>query len=321
MNMAGFVNGVSKLHGEVSKKMWVSGFKGIPFDEIPIDYVTNGVHTRSHISTEMEELLLRYLGEKFIYTPEDQTIWNRVDNIPDEELWRTHERRRERLVAFARRRLKRQVASRGGSLNEINNASEVLDPRALTIGFARRFATYKRATLLFKDKERLSAILNNKERPVQFIIAGKAHPKDDEGKKLIQEIIKIAAEEPFRKKIVFVENYDMNVARYMVEGCDVWLNNPRRPLEASGTSGMKVIANGGLNFSILDGWWDEGYNPELGWKIGNGEEYEDLEYQDEVESSQLYNTLENEIAAIFYKRGDDSLPREWIGKMKKSKKV
>lgn len=318
MNMAGFVNGVSKLHGEVSKKMWVSGFKGIPFDEIPIDYVTNGVHTRSHISTEMEELLLRYLGEKFIYTPEDLTIWDRVNNIPDEELWRTHERRRERLVAFARKRLKKQVAARGGSISEINNASEVLDPRALTIGFARRFATYKRATLIFTDKDRLKSILNNKECPVQLIIAGKAHPKDDEGKKLIQDIIKMAAEEPFRKKIVFLENYDMNVARYMVEGCDVWLNNPRRPLEASGTSGMKVIANGGLNFSVLDGWWDEGYDPEVGWKIGNGEEYEDLNYQDEVEASQLYNSLENEIASLFYKRGDDNLPRGWIAKMKAS---
>jgi starch phosphorylase len=320
MNTAGYVNGVSKLHGEVSKKMWVSGFKNVPFDEIPIDYITNGVHTRSHISPDMEELLFRYLGEKFIMKPEDQSIWNRVENIPDVELWRTHERRRERLVAFARNRLRKQVMSRGGSQFEIAAAGEVLDPSALTIGFARRFATYKRATLIFEDLERLTNILNNPVFPVQLIIAGKAHPKDDEGKKLIQEIIQISQDERFRKRIVFLENYDMNVARYMVEGCDIWLNNPRRPLEASGTSGMKVIANGGLNFSVLDGWWDEGYDPEVGWKIGNGEEYLDLEYQNEVESNQLYSTLEREIVPLFYNRGDDKLPRSWLSKMKMSMK-
>lgn len=318
MNTAGYVNGVSKLHGEVSKKMWVSGFKGVPFDEIPIDYVTNGVHTRSHISTDMEELLYRYLGEKFVTKPEDQSIWQRIEKIPDVELWRTHERRRERLVAFARNRLKKQVLSRGGSHHEISTAGEVLDPAALTIGFARRFATYKRANLVFTDLDRLDKILNNPLMPAQLIIAGKAHPRDEEGKKLIQEIVQIAKDERFRKKIVFIENYDMNVARYMVEGCDVWLNNPRRPLEASGTSGMKVIANGGLNFSVLDGWWDEGYDPEVGWKIGNGEEYLDLDYQNEVESRQLYDVLENEIVALYYKRSGDKLPREWIAMMKAS---
>jgi starch phosphorylase len=318
MNTAGFVNGVSKLHGEVSKKMWVSGFKGVPFDEIPIDSITNGVHTRSHLSKDMEELLLRYLGEKFISSPEDQSIWERVEKIPDEELWRTHERRRERLVAFARSRLRKQIIQRGGSQIEITSAGEALDPAALTIGFARRFATYKRANLILTDLDRLAHILNNPLQPVQIIVAGKAHPRDDEGKKLIQEIVQIAKDERFRKKIVFLENYDMNVARYMVEGCDVWLNNPRRPLEASGTSGMKVIANGGLNFSVLDGWWDEGYDSEVGWKIGNGEEYLDLDYQNEIESRQLYDTLESEIQALFYNRSADRLPRLWIGKMKAS---
>ncbi|MGE5402362.1 MAG: alpha-glucan family phosphorylase [Ignavibacteriales bacterium] len=320
MNTSGYVNGVSKLHGEVSKKMWVSGFKGVPFDEIPIDYITNGVHTRSHISKDMEELLYRYLGEKFIQKPEDQSIWERIDKIPDVELWRTHERRRERLVAFARSRLRKQVLARGGSHSEISAANEVLDPGALTIGFARRFATYKRANLIFTDLDRLANILNNPLHPVQLIIAGKAHPKDEEGKKLIQEIVQIAKEEQFRKKIVFLENYDMNVARYMVEGCDIWLNNPRRPLEASGTSGMKVIANGGLNFSVLDGWWDEGYDSEVGWKIGNGEEYLDIDYQNEVESRQLYDTLETDIVPLFYNRSSDKLPRLWISKMKSSMK-
>ena len=320
MNTAGFVNGVSRLHGEVSKKMWASGFKNVPFDEIPIDYITNGVHTRSHISPDMEELLYRYLGEKFIMRPEDQSIWERVNNIPDVELWRTHERRRERLVAFARSRLKKQVMARGGSQFDISAAVEVLDPSALTIGFARRFATYKRATLIFHDLDRLANILNNPVAPVQLIFAGKAHPRDEEGKKLIQEIIRISQDEKFRKRIVFLENYDMNVARYMVEGCDVWLNNPRRPLEASGTSGMKVIANGGLNFSVLDGWWDEGYDSEVGWKIGNGEEYLDMDYQNEVESNQLYRTLEREVVPLFYNRSDDKLPRAWLSKMKESMK-
>ncbi len=320
MNTAGYINGVSKLHGKVSKKMWVSGFKDVPFNEIPIGYITNGVHVRSHISKEMEELLVQYIGEKWLENPASPSLWQRIDKIPDEELWRTHERRRERLVAFARRRLVKQVKSRGGNQAELTIASEVLDPTALTIGFARRFATYKRATLLFRNLERLNQIISNKSQPVQFIIAGKAHPKDEEGKKLIQDICEISKTEAFRRKIVFIENYDINVAHYLVEGCDVWMNTPRRPLEASGTSGMKVIANGGLNFSVLDGWWDEGFDPEIGWKIGNGEEYTDPDYQDELESRQLYNTLETNIIPLFYSRGEDGLPREWIQKVKQSMK-
>jgi glycogen phosphorylase len=320
MNTAGYVNGVSKLHGSVSKKMWVSGYKDVPFNEIPIDYITNGVHLRSHISSEMEDLFVQYIGENWVDNPASENIWKRIDKIPDEELWRTHERRRERLVAFARRRLARQAKLRGESHADVVAATEVLDPTALTIGLARRFATYKRATLIFKDVERLAEILNNKNHPVQFIIAGKAHPKDEEGKRLIQKIYQFTKEDTFRRKIVFIENYDMNVARYMVEGCDVWLNTPRRPLEASGTSGMKIIANGGLNFSILDGWWDEGFDPEVGWKIGNGEEYVDHNYQDEVEAMQLYHILESQIVPLFYSRGQDLLPRGWINKVKNSMK-
>ena len=320
MNMAGYVNGVSKLHGKVSKKMWVEGFPGIPFNEIPIDYVTNGVHTLSHLSNDMFELLYRYLGERFISNSSEIKIWERIDEIPDEELWRTHERRRERLVAFARNRLRDQIMDRGGSASEIASAKEILDASALTIGFARRFATYKRAALIFKDIERITYLLLRKDYPVQIIIAGKAHPRDDAGKKIIQEIVSIAKEPHLRKKIVFLENYDMNVARYMVQGCDIWLNNPRRPLEASGTSGMKVIANGGLNFSILDGWWDEAYDYEVGWKIGNAEEYTDLDYQDEIESRLIYELLEQEVIRKFYNRGDDKLPREWIAMMKNSMK-
>jgi starch phosphorylase len=318
MNMAGFVNGVSKLHGQVSRKIWVNGFKDIPSNEIPIDYITNGVHTSTHLSNEMNELLVRYLGDNYLQPPADKDIWQRIEDIPDEELWRTHERRRERLVAFARKRLGMQIAARGGSINDINRAKEVLDASALTIGFARRFATYKRATLLLRDTERLASILCNPDYPIQIIVAGKAHPRDEEGKKLIQDIVALAKDEALRKKVVFLENYDMNIARYMVEGCDVWLNNPRRPLEASGTSGMKVIANGGLNFSILDGWWDEAYDPEVGWAIGRAEEYDDLDYQDELESRLIYEMLEKEIGNVFYERTSDNLPRKWIKMMKSS---
>lgn len=320
MNMAGLVNGVSKLHGQVSKKMWASGFPEIPFDEIPIEHVTNGIHTRSHLSSEMFELLTRYLGTEFASGTATKDVWAAVDEIPDEELWNSHERRRERLVSFARKRLKKQLKQRGASALEVDAAKEVLNPSALTIGFARRFATYKRANLILRDIERLANILGNKDRPVQFIIAGKAHPQDEAGKKLIQELVATSKDPAFRKRMVFLENYDMNIARYMVEGCDVWLNNPRRPLEASGTSGMKIIANGGLNFSVLDGWWDEAYQPDFGWKIGNGEEYENLEYQDEVESRLVYETLEKEIIPTFYDRSDDKLPRKWIHMMKNSMK-
>jgi len=320
VNMSGYVNGVSKLHSQVSRKMWGSGFKDIPFNEIPIGSITNGVHTRSHISKEMEDLFIQYIGESWVNDISSTYLWEKIDKIPDEELWRTHEKRRERLVAFARRRLAKQIKEKGGNQNEIQQALEVLDPSVLTIGFARRFATYKRANLIFHDIDRLEAILNNPNFPVQIIFAGKAHPKDEEGKSIIQEIYQIANEERFRKKIVFIENYDMNVARHLVEGCDIWLNNPRRPLEASGTSGMKVIANGGLNFSVLDGWWDEAYSPELGWKIGNGEEYTDEDYQDEVEARLLYNILEKEIIPLFYNRIDDKLPRKWISMIKNSMK-
>ena len=321
MNTAGFINGVSKLHSVVSKKMWAGGFKNIPFNEIPIDSITNGVHVRTHLSREMEELFFQYLGEKWVEDLSADGLWKQIDKIPDGELWRTHERRRERLVAFARRRLTEQIKRRGGSPKELQRAAEVLDPTVLTIGFARRFATYKRATLIFKDMDRLLEIIGQKDRPVQFIIAGKAHPKDEEGKGLIQEIYQMANEEPYRKKIVFLENYDMDVARHLVQGCDVWLNNPRRPLEASGTSGMKVIANGGLNFSILDGWWDEAFDPNLGFKIGNREEYEDTDEQDEIESRELYNTLEKEIVPLFYDRSEDKLPRKWITMVKNSMKT
>ncbi len=313
-------NGVSKLHGEVSRKMWQSNWPNIPIEEIPIGSVTNGIHTLSWTSSEMTELLRRYLGPNWLRKPADQSIWEKVEKIPDVELWRVHERRRERLVAFSRNKMAQQLEKRGASPKEINQAHEILNPQALTIGFARRFATYKRATLLLKDKARLKKLLNNTECPVQFVFAGKAHPADKYGKELIKEIIHFTREENIRNHIVFLENYDINVARYLVQGVDVWMNTPRRPMEASGTSGMKVIPNGGLNLSILDGWWCEGYETDTGWAIGAGEDYDDGSYQDTVESKNLYDVLENDLVPLFYDRQDDNLPRRWISMMKSSMK-
>jgi len=316
LNLSAENNGVSELHGHVSREMWKDIWKGVPAKELPIDSITNGIHTLSWISFDMQNLLDRYLGPRWRTKPLEYGIWERVQRIPDAELWRTHERRKERLIDFCRERLKAQIINRGFTKNEINHAEQILTPEALTIGFARRFATYKRGTLLFRDIERLKKIISNPHRPVQIIFAGKAHPHDNGGKELIKNIAEICRIEEFRDHIVFLEDYDINVARYMVQGVDVWLNNPRRPLEASGTSGMKVPPNGGLNFSILDGWWDEAYDGQNGWAIGNREEYTDLEYQDEVESNALYNVLENEIIPLYYERGRDDIPRQWVTAMK-----
>jgi starch phosphorylase len=318
MRLANRINGVSQLHARVSRRMFLEVWPQVPTDEVPILGITNGIHPRSWISHDMADLYDRYLGPRWIERPADQSIWQRVMRIPDEELWRTHERRRERLVAFARRRLRTQLAQRGSGPSEIRHAEEVLDPEALTIGFARRFATYKRATLLFRDLERLARIVDNKDRPVQIIYAGKAHPRDNAGKDLIRQIIHHVRRPEFRNRIVFIEDYDMVVGRYLVQGVDVWLNTPRRPREASGTSGMKATPNGALNLSILDGWWDEAYTPETGWAIGRGEDYgqDELDYQDDVESNAIYDLLEKEIVPLFYDRGRDGLPRGWIAKMK-----
>ncbi|MFY9727216.1 MAG: alpha-glucan family phosphorylase, partial [Bryobacteraceae bacterium] len=261
LRMAASSNGVSQLHGAVSRKMWKSLWPGVPEDEIPIGSVTNGVHLRSWISAEMNQLYDRYLSPKWREEHADTELWKRAETIPAAELWRTHERRRERLVGFARRRLRVQLERRGAPQAEIDAGEEALDPDALTIGFARRFATYKRATLLLRDPDRLARILNNPQRPVQIVFAGKAHPRDDAGKVFIQQIVKLAQRPEFRRHIVFLEDYDPAVARSLVQGADVWLNTPLRPQEASGTSGMKALANGGLNLSILDGWWDEAWHP------------------------------------------------------------
>jgi starch phosphorylase len=281
-------------------------------------HVTNGVHIPSYISKGMAEHFDRYLSPRWIEDPDNVRIWERVDRIPDSELWRTHERARERLVGFTRMRLKKQLAKRGASDRELGLADEVLNTEALTIGFARRFAPYKRAYLLLKDIARLEKILTHSERPVQIIFAGKAHPQDTMGKDLIKQLIQTTNLDTLRRNMVFLEDYDLDIARAMVQGVDIWLNTPRRPNEACGTSGMKAVANGALHFSVLDGWWDEGYDREIGWAIGNGEEYEDHAFQDELESRALYNILEKDITPIFYERGPDGIPRRWVAKMKSS---
>ncbi len=316
LRMAGYSNGVSQLHGTTSRRMWRNVWPGLPEEETPITAVTNGVHAPSWVSRDMAGLLTRYLGPRWREDPGDYALWSRIHNIPDEELWRTHERRRERLVAFARARLRSQLERRGAPTTEVHQADEILDPEALTIGFARRFATYKRATLMFRDAERLIRILNQEKRPVQIIFAGKAHPQDNTGKDLIRQIIHFERRPDVRRRMVFIEDYDMVVARYLVQGVDIWLNTPRRPLEASGTSGMKAALNGALNLSILDGWWDEAYNPSTGWAIGSHEEYGNEYYQDEVESNALYDLLEKDIVPLFFTRAADGLPRGWLGKMK-----
>jgi starch phosphorylase len=318
LKMSSSTNGVSALHGVVSQDMWQWMFPHVPLTEVPIEAITNGIHMQTWVSGEVASLFDRYLDPAWRVNAANEAIWAEVDRIPDTELWRAHERRRARLCAFTRNRLKKQLILRGSSQTEIEEAEEVLNPDALTIGFARRFATYKRATLLFHDPERLHRIINNPDRPVQFIFAGKAHPHDNPGKELIREIVNYARLPEFRHAIVFLENYDMTIARYLVQGVDLWLNTPRRPKEASGTSGMKVIYNGGLNCSVLDGWWAEAYSPEAGWAIGKGERYSesDAKLQDYIESQALYNLLERDIVPLFYDRGRDNLPRGWMEKVK-----
>jgi len=318
MKLASGRNAVSKLHGVVSRRMWAGVWPGIPESEVPIGSVTNGIHFLSWISQEMAGLYDRYLGPRWVEDPGNEEVWSRVERIPAEELWRTHQRRRERLVAVARTRLREQRVRHGAAATEVDQAEEALSPHALTIGFARRFATYKRAALILRDPDRLARILGDRDRPVQIIFAGKAHPRDDGGKTLIREIVHAARRPEFAGRLVFLEDYDMNVTRYLVQGVDVWLNNPLRREEASGTSGMKATANGVLNLSVLDGWWDEAHQPGLGWAIGHGEVYEDRDYQDRVESNAIYDLLEKEIVPLFYDRGRDGLPRRWIAAMKRS---
>ena len=318
LKMGNYRNGVSKLHGQVSRNMWSFIWPGVPVNEVPITSITNGVHIKNWLSNELTCLYERYFGPSWPDEIANGSTWKNIEQIPDEELWQIHQRCRERLIVFARNRLKAQIQRRGSYHTELNWAEEVLDPEALTVGFARRFAGYKRGNLLLKDPKRFVKLLSAPKRPVQIVFSGKAHPRDTEGKEIIRQIIHFAAQYDVRRRIVFLEDYDINVARFLVQGVDVWLSTPRRPMEASSTSGMKAAINGALNISTLDGWWCEGYTPEAGWVIDAGENHEDANYQDMVESQALYNILENEVVPLFYTRSADNVPRAWIRRIKSS---
>ncbi|MGB9154960.1 MAG: alpha-glucan family phosphorylase, partial [Chthoniobacterales bacterium] len=310
-------NGVSKLHGEVSRGLWKDVWTGVPEHEVPITSVTNGIHTKTWLAPEFLELYNKYLGDwEENLTNED--FWRRVIDIPDAVLWDAHQKLKLRLVQFVRDRVKAQRERMGESPESIRAANRILDPEILTIGFARRFATYKRGALLFTDKDRLHKLLNDSTRPVQFIFAGKAHPRDEGGKALIQEVYKLSRESGFHNRIVFVEDYDTYIARRLTQGVDLWLNNPLRPLEASGTSGMKTPPNGGLNLSVLDGWWGEGFNGNNGWAIGAEIKGGSVEFQSEVDAASLYQLLENQIIPLYYAKPDGKLPLAWLQLMRES---
>ncbi len=319
IHLSSYCNGVSQLHGQISNQMWRHIFKDAKPGSEPIKAVTNGVHTQTWLGYQMSDLLDKYLTPAWRDNLMDELFWKRgVANIPDRELWDVHNLQKENLIRFARGRVRNQLARHGASPDELREVDQLLNPDVLTIGFARRFATYKRADLLFRDFDRLRKVLKNAEQPVQIIFAGKAHPADKPGQELIRRIFEVSRHSDLRGSIVFIENYNMRIARMLVQGVDVWLNNPRRPQEASGTSGMKAPVNGGINFSIADGWWCEVQNPDAGWTIGNGENSDDLDRQDREDSESLYDILEDKIVPLYYKRDAGNLPREWIKMMKAS---
>ncbi|MBW2708022.1 MAG: alpha-glucan family phosphorylase [Deltaproteobacteria bacterium] len=321
LRMSQFMNGVSELHGRVARRMWRHVWPHRPEAEIPIAHVTNGIHIPSYVSWSNAMFFQNRLGINWHCNSWKRESLKEIDGINDLDLWEAHKRSRNRLIENCRRLLKKQCERRNAPQNVVEAAESVLDKDVLTIAFARRFATYKRANLLLRDLDRLNDILNNEERPVQIIYAGKAHPTDEEGKGLIRHIFKHASDERLRHKIVFLEDYDIRMARLLVQGADVWLNTPRRPYEACGTSGMKAAVNGVLNVSILDGWWCEGYTEETGWAIGKGEDYEEHSDSDLVDSHALYNVLENEVIPCFYDREEGAAPFRWIEMMKASMKM
>ena len=321
MHLSQYRNGVSELHGHTARQMWRHVWPERSLDEIPISHITNGVHISSFISPEFAILFDRYLGPDWYLASRKPENMERIDNIPDEEVWWAHELNRTRLINICRQKLIQQYKRQNAPNAIIEEAETILDNDVLTIGFARRFATYKRGDLLFKDIDRLEAILNHPRYAVQFIFAGKAHPRDNEGKELIKRLIQYANRSKLRKRIVFLEDYDMNLARHLVQGTDAWLNTPRRPLEACGTSGMKAAVNGSINISILDGWWNEGYSEETGWAIGYREDFADPNYQDFVESQALYNILENDVIPCFYSRKNGDISAAWLKRMKASMKM
>ncbi len=318
LKIAGKKNGVSKLHGAVSRELFSEVWPEIAANESPIGYVTNGIHTCSWLDPNLKKLYNKYLIPYWQDNIQNQSTWEKVKNIPDEKLWEIHQNRKTKLIRLVKENTTERLRRSGYSYEEINSIISKLDVNTLTIGFARRFATYKRATLIFKDLERITQILNNENRPIQLIFAGKAHPADKEGQDLIKYIHEVSMMPQFKGKIFLLENYNIAMSRYLVSGVDVWLNNPRRPMEASGTSGQKASVNGVINFSVLDGWWAEGYNQENGWTIGTNAEYESYEAQDVADSQSMYRTLEEKIVPLYYDRDKNGISKNWIEKMKNS---
>src|SRR6266849_4467796 len=317
LRLSRHANGVSTLHGEVTRSLWKDVWAGVPVQEVPIISITNGVHTKTWMAPEVSALYQKHLGawEEHLAEPE---FWRGVIDIPDAQLWETHQRLKLRLIEFVRERVRRRRERVGESPESIRRVNRILDPEILTIGFARRFATYKRGTLVFSDKERLKRLLNDPTRPVQLVFAGKAHPRDEAGKALIQEVYKFTREPGLENRVVFLEDYDSYIARRLAQGVDLWLNHPLRPLEASGTSGMKSAPNGGINLSVLDGWWREGYNGSNGWAIGAEVKNGTVELQNEADAGSLYQLLENQIIPLYYAKPDGKLPLAWLQLMRES---
>ncbi len=318
LKIAGKKNGVSKLHGEVSRELFSDVWPHIAPSESPITYVTNGVHTCTWLAPKLKDLYNKYLIPYWQDNIHEDYVWEKIKTIPDDKLWKVHMDRKAKLIALVKENVTRRLRREGVSYDEIVEATSKLNPEALTIGFARRFATYKRATLIFKDLERITQILNDENKPVQLIFAGKAHPADREGADLIKYIHEISMKPQFKGKIFILENYNIEISRYMVSGVDIWLNNPRRPMEASGTSGQKASVNGVVNFSVLDGWWAEGYNQKNGWSIGTNKEYSSYEEQDRADSESIYYTLENKIIPTYYDKDKDGISKGWMELMKNS---
>jgi starch phosphorylase len=311
-------NAVSSLHGQVSRAMWTGLFPEKTEDEVPIGHITNGVHVPSWLAPQMSRLYDRHLGSGWHERSGRASLWEKIETVDDGELWETHLSLKLQLLEFARRRAAEQALRRKEPPEEIQRFSGSFSPDALTIGFARRFATYKRANLLLADLARLASMVNDPKRPVQFVFAGKAHPQDDPGKRVLQQVAELMRTKEFGDKFIFVEDYDINVGRYLVQGVDVWLNTPRRPLEASGTSGQKVVLNGGLNLSVLDGWWAEAYDGLNGFAIGVGRTHSNESIHDARDGEDLYRVLKEEVIPLYYQRDGDGLPREWIKRMKRT---
>ncbi|MEO1128569.1 MAG: alpha-glucan family phosphorylase [Planctomycetota bacterium] len=321
LKLAERCNGVAKLHGETSRGMWLKVFGAKKTSQVPIGHITNGVHPETWVADEARPFYDKHLKPRWVGAGPDDDWWAKASSIPAADLWELRQMLRRKFISSLRARLRDQYIANQVDPDTINDLYDTLDENALTIGFARRFATYKRAPLIFKDAKRLAKILGDAKRPVQIIFAGKAHPRDAEGNEFVRRVTSFTRKAPFRGRVFMLQNYDTAIGRMMTQGCDVWLNNPIRPMEASGTSGMKPPLNGGVNFSVLDGWWPEGYNGRNGWAVGDGETFTSRAKQDRYDVESIYSTLEREIVPMFYERGRDGVPRKWVRRMAESMKT